>query len=201
MSQPSVRRMREFGVRPNRDLGQNRAQAIGCMRREDVLTRNAMLLQHVLRQIDFPPRGMMRESTQQSGQRECDPGMARKSVDLRILSGDRQLAGHTASYLRLKGYQASAYTDPQQAVSAADSQPPDAVLIDLLLAGRSGVEFLYELRSYPEWQNIPVIISGYQLPGDLQPFKTAFDQLNVSAYLPAGAASLAGLERQLQAVM
>jgi len=41
---------------------------------------------------------------------------------------------------------------------AADAHAPDVIILDLLLAGRSGVELLYELRSYPDWQSIPVLV-------------------------------------------
>lgn len=115
-----------------------------------------------------------------------------------ILCGDRQLAGRTADYLRLKGYRVTAHTDPQHAITTADNQPPALAVIDLLLAGRSGVEFLYELRSYPEWQDIPVIITGHQYPDDIRPFKPAFDQLNVSSYLPTPLTSLPQLEQEIR---
>jgi len=118
-----------------------------------------------------------------------------------ILSGDRQLAGHTADYLKLKGYQVTAHTDPQHAITTADTRLPALAVIDLLLAGRSGVEFLYELRSYPEWRDIPVIITGHQHPADIRPFKPAFDQLNVSSYLPTPLTSLAQLEQEIRSLL
>lgn len=117
-----------------------------------------------------------------------------------ILFSDRQLAVHTSDYLKLKGYKVSAHTDPQQAITAADAQPPAVVVIDLLLANRSGVEFLYELRSYPEWQGIPVIITGYQQASDVRLFRPAFDQLNVASYLPAPLTSLARLEQEIRSL-
>lgn len=118
-----------------------------------------------------------------------------------ILSSDRRLGGQAAAYLKSKGYEARAHTEPQQAISAANTQPPDIAVIDLLLAGRSGVEFLYELRSYPEWQNIPVILSGNQQPADISPFRDAFDLLGVSAYLPAPLTSLAILEQHIRSFL
>lgn len=115
-----------------------------------------------------------------------------------ILSGDRQLGAHMASYLKLKGYKASAHTNPQQAIMAADSELPALAVIDLLLAGRSGIEFLYELRSYPEWQGIPVIITGHQHQADIQAFMPALSQLNVARYLPIPTTSLAQVEQEIQ---
>lgn len=44
------------------------------------------------------------------------------------------------------------------AIAAADTKTPDLVLLELQLAGHSGVEFLYEFRSYAEWQMTPIIL-------------------------------------------
>src|SRR5205085_980414 len=97
---------------------------------------------------------------------------------------DHQLAKNTQRFFNAAGHDLICYTDPQQAVMAADKQRPDIIILDIFLAGRSGIEFLYELRSYPDWQGIPVIITGH-LPADqLAVFRPSFDELNVAAYVP-----------------
>lgn len=48
--------------------------------------------------------------------------------------------------------------DAQSAILGADATPPDLVILEVLLAAHSGVEFLYEFRSYGEWQHIPALI-------------------------------------------
>ncbi|HSX33956.1 MAG TPA: response regulator [Candidatus Saccharimonadales bacterium] len=57
-------------------------------------------------------------------------------------------AGHTAAY----------QTDAQGAIFAADTQRPDLIVLELLLPNHNGIEFLHELRSYPDWQHIPVVV-------------------------------------------
>lgn len=118
-----------------------------------------------------------------------------------ILGSDRQLTTQRAAYLKLKGYKVTAHVDPQHAISLADTRPPALVIIDLLLAGRSGIEFLYELRSYPEWLNIPVIITGQQSLAEVQPFGAAFAELGVSSYLPTAWTSLAQLEQVISGLL
>lgn len=44
------------------------------------------------------------------------------------------------------------------ALVLADNNPPDVVVCELTLPGHSGSEFLYEFRSYEDWQEIPVYI-------------------------------------------
>ncbi|HET7528868.1 MAG TPA: response regulator, partial [Candidatus Saccharimonadales bacterium] len=92
------------------------------------------------------------------------------SKQIFILSSDRQMARNTASYLKLKGYSVHTFCDPQEAIVGADTTRPDLAIIELSLAGRSGIEFLYELRSYPDWQSLPVIVLGHQHLADIEPY-------------------------------
>lgn len=46
----------------------------------------------------------------------------------------------------------------QLAITTADKRQPDLVILELQLVEHSGIEFLYEFRSYPEWQAIPVLV-------------------------------------------
>lgn len=78
-------------------------------------------------------------------------------------------AGHTVTVC--KGAQA--------AVLAIDKKRPDAVVLEMQLPGHSGVEFLYEFRSYPEWQDIPVILHTLVPEQDV----TVPKNLNVRAHL------------------
>ena len=100
------------------------------------------------------------------------------------MEADRQLARNASDYLSRRGCRVEIHSGPQQAVSAADKQKPDVIVLDLSLAGRSGVEFLYELRSYPDWQRIPVIAAGRLTPEELEAYQPALAQLGISAYLP-----------------
>jgi DNA-binding response OmpR family regulator len=46
----------------------------------------------------------------------------------------------------------------QAAIMAADAETPELVVLEIQLVGHSGIEFLYEFRSYADWQDVPVII-------------------------------------------
>lgn len=56
------------------------------------------------------------------------------------------------------GYEVMIANGAQQAIALADEVTPDIIVLELQLSEHGGVEFLYELRSYSEWQSIPVII-------------------------------------------
>jgi DNA-binding response OmpR family regulator len=118
-----------------------------------------------------------------------------------LLETDRQLAKYTADYLKQQGHKTEVYSDPQSAISSADKHCPDCVVLSLLLAGRSGIEFLYELRSYPEWQKIPVIVTGKLSAEELNDYTPVFNQLGVTRYLHKSTTSLTDLAVAIQGLL
>jgi CheY-like chemotaxis protein len=107
-----------------------------------------------------------------------------------LLEPDGLLAASISRYFAAAGLKVQAHSDPQAAVSRADKQLPDIVITELQLAGRSGVEFLYEFRSYPEWQTIPVIVYTSLHNQDLSAYQNVFSELNVQTCLYKPATSL-----------
>lgn len=90
-------------------------------------------------------------------------------------------AGHTVAWAR----------GGQQAVMLADSTTPDVVVLELQLPGHGGVEFLYEFRSYQEWQKVPIIFHTLAFDQHL----TITPELGVVAYLYKPATNLQQLIR------
>ena len=96
---------------------------------------------------------------------------------------DSLLAETYTASLELAGHSVDAVTSAQAGIHAADKITPDLVLLELQLVEHSGVEFLYEFRSYPEWQSIPVIVLSNVPPAE---FSGSHDllthELGVQAY-------------------
>ena len=69
-----------------------------------------------------------------------------------------------------------------QAVEQANLRTPDCVVLELGLARHSGLEFLYEFRTYPDWQAIPcIVLTNVELEPDVLRSRS-WQQLNVAAY-------------------
>lgn len=67
---------------------------------------------------------------------------------------------------------------------AADTARPDAVIMELQLTGHNGLEFLHEFRSYPEWQDIPIVLLTNVPPGEFAGGRAALmRQLGIRGYL------------------
>lgn len=118
-----------------------------------------------------------------------------------LLQADRQLAKTAQDFFDQAGHQLNYFTDPQAAVLAADSNRPDVIILDLFLASRSGVEFLYELRSYPEWQSIPIIVTGNLSSGQMHDYVIPLQDLEVLRYLSRQSISLPQLLAEAESAL
>lgn len=75
-----------------------------------------------------------------------------------LIEPDKILATTYSECLTQSGHKVIWKTSGQRAIEAADDQCPDLVIVELQLPGHNGLEFLYEFRSYTEWQEVPVIV-------------------------------------------
>ena len=100
-----------------------------------------------------------------------------------LVEPDRLLADIYRQALESAGHRVVMCASAQSAIFAADEIKPDMVILELQLIGHSGIEFLYEFHSYPDWQNIPVLIQSHVPAGE---FAGSWDmlqqQLGVRAY-------------------
>ena len=99
-----------------------------------------------------------------------------------LIESDLILAESITKYLQALGHNIDWCSDAQLAVNRADESAPDLVILELQLAGHSGVEFLYEFRSYPEWQNIPIIIFSSIDEAEIEASSLLFGPLDILAY-------------------
>ena len=99
-----------------------------------------------------------------------------------LIEPDRLIAGNVSKALKKAGLEVNWQVDPQAALDSADTQLPELIVLDLLLANRGGIEFLYEFRSYPDWQKIPVVVFSSLSAEELKEAVGSFDHLNLNAY-------------------
>lgn len=118
-----------------------------------------------------------------------------------MVETDRLIAENLSHYLGKYGHSVDWQQDLQAAIDASDSVCPDLVVLDLMLCGRSGVEFLYEFRSYPDWQSIPVVLFSNISMRDLGETTAGFSQLNISAYHYKPTTSLSQLAHSIDFVI
>ena len=104
-------------------------------------------------------------------------------MNILLVEPDKLLADTYTRALQHDGYKVKMAPTAQAAIFAADERRPDLVLLEVQLVSHSGIEFLYEFRSYPEWQDIPVIIVSHVPPGEFaDSWGLLKNELGVSAY-------------------
>jgi CheY-like chemotaxis protein len=65
----------------------------------------------------------------------------------------------------ISGYQVEAAEDGEAALNLMATFKPDAVQVDIMLPGMDGVEVIRQLRSWPEFKSIPIlVISSFYRP-------------------------------------
>lgn len=85
-------------------------------------------------------------------------------ADILMLEPDALLGNMYREVSEHSGHTFRRVVSAQQAVYAVDEREPDVIITELQLVAHSGIEFLYELRSYAEWQHIPVVIHSLVPP-------------------------------------
>lgn len=85
-----------------------------------------------------------------------------------LIEPDVILAETFMTALSRAGHGARVVATAQAAIDVADDFEPDLVLLELQLVAHSGIEFLYEFRSYPDWQTVPVIILSHVPPAEFR---------------------------------
>ena len=74
-----------------------------------------------------------------------------------VVEDERDIAALVAYHLTREGYRVSSAATGDEALSAAGSERPDIVVLDLMLPGLSGFEVLQELRRAQGMEQLPVI--------------------------------------------
>jgi DNA-binding response OmpR family regulator len=116
-----------------------------------------------------------------------------------LLEPNTLLAKTYTQALEQNGFSVAHATGAQAAVFAADKQQPDVVILELQLPAHSGLEFLHEFRSYPEWQDVPVIVhSMLPPPQTLQVEESLRRDLGVRVLLYKPRTTLAQLLRTVR---
>ena len=95
-----------------------------------------------------------------------------------VVEDDPDIADYMASFLEDEGFVVTAANRCSAALAIMDEFRPDIVLIDALLPGKSGLEFLVTLRRDPQWSSLPlVVVTGNDklLEDDCQSYLGAHD--------------------------
>lgn len=118
-----------------------------------------------------------------------------------LIESDRLLAGNLIKYFKGQGHDIVWQVDPQTAMNQADNNCPDLIILDMVLAGRTGAEFLYEFRSYSDWQKIPVVIFSNLPYEELSSPLDSMEHLHIAAYHHKASTSFERLAQSIEQLL
>ena len=104
-------------------------------------------------------------------------------MNILLVEPDRILGQAMQTALEAFGYNVARQPNAQVALDELDRAMPDLVIVELQLGLHNGIEFLYEMRSYTEWQHIPAIVHTLNAKAQDPAFSKAFEGLGVQAVL------------------
>ncbi len=108
---------------------------------------------------------------------------ATKKYDVLLVEPDLILAETFCVALQNAGFATLNVQTAQAAITALDAYKPKLIILELQLKSHNGIEFLYELRSYPDLQPIPVVLLTFISASAIALTKQQQERLNIHDYL------------------
>jgi DNA-binding response OmpR family regulator len=89
---------------------------------------------------------------------DVPPSTARRGPPhVLLVDDDVDFLTQMADALRLEGINVETARTPGEALVQAVRNPPDVILLDILLGGADGIDVLEALRAEPETRSVPVL--------------------------------------------
>ena len=117
-----------------------------------------------------------------------------------LVEPDQYLAVIYSSALQHNGHIVSIARTVAQSVNLLDAEKFDLMIIELKIAQHNGIELLYEMRSYVDWNKIRIIIHS-SVPEQKMMTSKTIDQLDVDKYLFKPRTSLSELCNSVEQIM
>ena len=92
--------------------------------------------------------------------------MENDQIRVFVVDDQPTIASSLADILRLSGFSATSFTDPQEALEAACADAPDLVISDIEMPGLSGIELAIQLKEMRLGCNV-LLVSGHPAAFDL----------------------------------
>jgi CheY-like chemotaxis protein len=99
--------------------------------------------------------------------------MADRSTTILLIEGDPTLLEITAFRLELLGYQVESMDSAEQAIKRLGEILPNLVIVDHVLPGMDGIEFINRLSNDTRTSNIPIMFLSSN--GDLEDVQKAYN--------------------------
>lgn len=104
-------------------------------------------------------------------------------TNILLIEPDIILAKSLSKYLEEQGYKISVCHNADGALTLLDKTDTDLIIMELLLPANGGVELIYEIRSYQDLKELPVIVLSFVPFGRAGITRLNMKSLGINAYL------------------
>lgn len=88
----------------------------------------------------------------------AEPNLANKNIHILVVEDEELFRDAVYKTLIEDGYQVSQVGSAEEARLILDTKVVDLIVLDLMLPGRDGFDFIVDLRSSPKTKHIPIIV-------------------------------------------
>ena len=99
--------------------------------------------------------------------------MSDRTTTILLIEGDPTLLEITAFRLELLGYQVVSHDSAERGIEWLSQQLPDLIIVDYVLPGMDGVEFINRLSNETRTSDIPIMFLSTN--GDLEDVQKAYN--------------------------
>lgn len=124
--------------------------------------------------------------------------MKQQKVDIFLIEPDSYLAKKYREAFKFLGFSVNHFNSAEDAIAASAIYQPKLMILEIQLAGHNGIEFIQELRSYPELDNVPLIINTLIPESELKITAPQKQLLGVSDYCYKPRTSIERLVRMVE---
>ncbi len=103
-----------------------------------------------------------------------------------IIDDEPDITTYLGTFLSDNGWDVRSANDPNEGIALAQSEPPDVILLDVMMPERGGLSTLIALRKDERTAKVPVVlVTGIQesLKSDFGAFLDRFKSYHPDAYL------------------
>ena len=75
-----------------------------------------------------------------------------------VVDDDPDIIDYLDLFLEDEGYQVSSANRSSSALTAMEEFKPDAVILDVVLPGKSGLDLLVTIRQDDRWSDVPIVV-------------------------------------------
>ena len=114
-------------------------------------------------------------------------------ANILLVEPDLLLGEVYKQFLETRHHQVYWKRTAESSVQLLDQAQIDLIILELQMAGHNGLEFLYEIRSYQDWIDTPVIVNT-SIDSKLIDVKLLKEQLGVTDFIHKSVSNLSKLD-------